>query len=111
AFQFGSTALVELEARAGDEVFDRARNEDLARLRLLRDSRADVNGDPADLAVQPLALACVQAGAYLEPEPLHRLGDRAGTADRAGRPVEGGEKAVARRIEFRAPEANELAAD
>ena len=53
----------------------------------------------------------MQAGADLEPELLHSLGDRTGATDRPGWAVEGCEEAVARRIELRAPKADELAAD
>ena len=39
--------------------------------RLLGDARADVDRDPADLAVHDLALAGVEACADLEPELPH----------------------------------------
>ena len=44
---------------------------------------ADMRGDPSDLAVDDLALTGMQAGADLEAELAHALGDRVGTADRA----------------------------
>ena len=75
------------------------------------DAGADVDGDPADLAVDQLALAGVQAGADLEAELAHRLGDRAGAADRPGRAVEGGEEAVAGGVDLLAAEPDQLAPD
>jgi prepilin-type processing-associated H-X9-DG protein len=48
---------------------------------------------------------------FVPHEVPHLLDDRARTADRPCRPVEGGEEAVARRIHLRAPEARQAAAD
>src|SRR5205809_4502925 len=56
ALQLGDASLLELEPGSGDKVLDRARDEDVARLGLLGDPGADVDGDSADLAIQELAL-------------------------------------------------------
>jgi hypothetical protein len=44
-------SIFELDSRAGDEILDCARDKHLTRPREGRDSRADVNRDPADLVV------------------------------------------------------------
>ena len=58
-----------------------------------------------------LALARVQARAHLEPDALHVVDDRARAADRAGRPVEGREEAVARGVDLTPSEAFQISAD
>jgi hypothetical protein len=58
----------ELDTGAGDEVFDRARDEHFAWVRGLRHPRSDVHGDPAGLTGHHLALTGLQPGADLEPE-------------------------------------------
>ncbi len=110
-FSSGNAAFAEAEPRAGDEILDGARDEHFSGPRRLRDPGADVDCDPADLAVHHLALARVQAGAHVEAQVANTLGDRTGAADRARRPVETREEAVAGDVELGAAEANELAAD
>src|SRR5918912_4581027 len=111
ALQLVLAALLEGDPGAGDEVAHRARDEHLARPRERRDARPRVDGDPAHLPVRELALAGVQAGAQLDAEPPHRLLDRVGGADRPRRPVEGGEEAVAGRVDLAPAVAGELRAD
>src|SRR5689334_23633440 len=69
-------ALLELDPRAGHEIPHRPRHHDLARAGVRRHARPDVDSDPADLAVDLLALARVQAGAHLDPEAADRVDDR-----------------------------------
>ena len=57
----------------GDQVLHGARDEHLARPGLRGYTRPDVHGDPADLAIDPLALARVQAGANLDAQLAHTL--------------------------------------
>src|SRR5439155_3772851 len=95
----GAPVLKE-DSRAGDEIPDRARDEHLSGSRLRCDPRADVHRDPADLAADELALACVDAGADLETEVPHRVHDLARATHRARRPVERGEKAIAGRLDL-----------
>jgi hypothetical protein len=54
-----------------------------------------VDRDPADVLLDQLDLAGVQADAHLHPEGAGRLRDRAPASDRPRRAVEGGEAAVA----------------
>ena len=75
------------------------------------DPGADVDGDAADLPVEELALAGVEPGAELDAERLDGLPDRLRAADRARRPVEAREEAVARGVDLAAPVAGEQAAD
>ena len=55
---------------------------------------------PCDLAARQLDLARVQAGPDLEAERAHGVADAAGAADRASRPVERREEAVAGRVDL-----------
>ena len=73
ALQRRDAAILELEPRAGDEVFHGARDEHLARVGLRRDARADVHGDARDLAVRELDLARVQPGTNVETERPHAI--------------------------------------
>jgi hypothetical protein len=90
-------AIAEVDPRTGDEILDGSRDDHLTRPGLRGDTCADVDRDPSDLAVDLLAFARVEPRPDLEAEVLHRVDDRAGTADRARRPVERGEEAVADR--------------
>ena len=60
--------LFEVDARAGDQILDGARDEDLAGLGVLDQAGADVDCDPVRLAADELDLAGVQACAKLESE-------------------------------------------
>ena len=55
-------AIAELEAGAGDEVANRARDQHFARLRDFDDPRRDVHRDAADAAGDGGALAGMDAG-------------------------------------------------
>src|SRR5580765_6182872 len=70
ALQAHSAALVEGDARSGDEVADRAGDEDLVRGCLSRDPGADVHGDAHELVPDALALAGVQAASDAEADAL-----------------------------------------
>src|SRR5439155_24276403 len=67
--------------------------------------------DSAYLGVHKLALAGVQPGSHVDSEVFDRLRDCRGATDRTRRPVEAGEETVAGRVELRAAEAGQLAAD
>jgi hypothetical protein len=97
------------DSRSGNEILDRARYQDLARVRPPGDAGADMDRDAAALGAHRFALAGVHAGTDLEAEGATAAADRLGTADGAGRPVEGREKAVARGVDLAAAEALELA--
>src|ERR687895_2330525 len=79
-------AVLEVDAGAGGEVADDARDEYFAGFRLGGDARADVDGDALDPVVDDLHLARVDPGADLEAEVadgvhgLVRAGDRLGRA-------------------------------
>ena len=100
----------ELDARAGDEIAHRPGRQDLARSGESGDARADVHGDPGEVVAANLALAGVQSGPHFQAEAARLHPDRLGTADRAGRPIEGGEKPVARGLHLAAERALDLAA-
>src|SRR5262249_26868670 len=100
SLELRDAAVLELDPRPGDEDLDRARHEHLARLRARGDARARVHRDSGNLAVDDLALACVEAGAHVDAELANGFGNRTGTADRARRPVERREEPVARRVDL-----------
>ena len=103
ALELVDAAVVEVDAGAGDEILDGARDEHLARPGLRGDARADVDGDAGDLVVAELALARVQPGADVEAELAHRVArSRARSGSRARRAVEGREEAVAGRVDLAA---------
>ena len=99
---------LERQPGAGHQVPDGAGRQHLARAGQRRDPLPDVDGDPADVVADQLALAGVQARPDLQPERPDRLDDRARTADRPGRPVERRQEAVAGRLDLAAPEAGQL---
>src|SRR5919197_291292 len=108
ALQLVLAALLEGDPGAGDEVAHRARDEHLARPGEGRDARAGVNRDAAHLPVRELALAGVEPGSELEPEPPDRLLDRVGGPDCPRRSVECCEEAVPRGVDLLPPETVEL---
>jgi len=89
------TAIGELDARSGHEIFDGLRDEDVARSGMRSDSCADRNGDTGNLSVHDLSLAGMQTGPELESQLGNRVADGARAADRPGRAVEAREEAVA----------------
>ena len=68
--------------------------------------------DATHVVADELDLARVQPAAHLDPEaPPRELGHRIRAADRPGRTVEGGQEAVAHRLDRPAAEALQLAHD
>ena len=102
---------LELQPGARHQVTDGAGDDDLARARLSRNARADVHGEPGELAVRDLALARVDACADLEPQRLNGLDRGSSATDRAGRSVEARKEADARGVELAPAEALELPPD
>src|SRR6266545_3335853 len=103
-FQLVEAAVLERDLRACDQVFDGARDENLAGLCLRGNARSDGNRDSARLLPHQLALPRVKAGPNLEPERAHILHQRTRTLDRPARTVERGEEAVARSVDLLAVE-------
>src|SRR4029077_2706225 len=71
---------------------------------------ADVDGHPTNVVAAELALARVQPGPHVKAQGPDPVPDRAGALDCAGGAVEGGEEAVAQRLDLTAAEPIELAA-
>src|SRR5262249_43016392 len=102
---------LELEAGSDDGSERRARHQDLTRLRKRGDARRDVDGHPADVVADVLALAGVHAGAHLDAELLHARDDLARAADRDRRRASPDrEERVADRLDLDEAEAIELLA-
>src|SRR3954452_23009410 len=60
------TAVGEGQFATKDEVFDRARNEDLSRPRKTRDARREGHSESGDVVAAALDLAGMQAGSQLQ---------------------------------------------
>src|ERR1700730_7043040 len=103
-------AVRELESRPGHEIFDRVRDQHLARAGERGDARADMDGDAAALGAHHLAFAGMASGPHLEAERPYILGDRRRAAHGTGWPVEGREEPVAGRVDLAPAEAREVAA-
>jgi hypothetical protein len=102
-------AFLEVQARAGDQVFYRSRYEDFACRRSRRDTCGNVDGDALYIMVSDLDLPGMQATADFNTQRTDGLGDRASTSDPASRPVEGGEEAVSQGFDLTAPVTREFA--
>jgi hypothetical protein len=72
---------------------------------------ADVDRHPADVVAEQLDLAGVDPDPDLDPDRRQLLADGSRTADRPRRAVEGGQEAVAHRLDLAAAVELELAAD
>src|SRR5690242_7973756 len=83
ALELPGAALLELDARAGDEVLDRLRYEHLSRACLGRDAGAGVHRDSAHVAACEHDLAGVEAGSNVQSDPVDVVDDRARTANGA----------------------------
>src|ERR671919_1326170 len=100
-----SPTVLEADLRTSDEIADRPGDEDFAGRGRGHDARADMDRDAAHVAVAEFDLAGVQAGADVDPGAGKLLAQERGRPDAPSRPVEGGEDAVARRLDQSAVEA------
>src|SRR5690242_5249737 len=90
----------EVESGSGDEVLDGLGDEDLRWLCEGADSGSDVDCHAADLVVDDLAFAGVQADSDLDAEARDRRDQRSGAMQCADGSVEGGEEAISRGVDF-----------
>src|SRR3954453_24077802 len=98
ALQLVQPAVLELDARAGNEVLHGARHQHLPGRRLRGDTGAGVDRDSADVTVVYLAFPGVKAGSDLEPEATHLVADLPRAVNRPGGPVERSQHAVAQHL-------------
>src|SRR5262249_16997059 len=89
---------------------DGARGQQLAGTTERGDASADVHGDAGEVVTDRLALAGVDPGSDRDSGVGELLDQRPSAADRTGRAVEGGEKAITGRADLAAAEAHELRA-
>jgi hypothetical protein len=82
ALQLVLTAILEQEARAGNEILDRLGDEDLPCTRARRDAGLDRHAQSCRLALDQLALPGMHAGADLDAQRPHALGDLQRGSDR-----------------------------
>src|SRR3954471_18921140 len=87
--------VLEVDARAGHEVFDGPRHKDLAVSGEGSDARSDMHADAADVTESQLHLSGVNAGANVDVICRSAVADCSGCVDTSRRTVEGGEHAVA----------------
>src|SRR2546423_11251893 len=111
AFELVVAFVGELHAGAHNKLCHGSRRPDFAGAGFGCDAGGDVDGDAADVIAADFDLAGVDAAADVEPELTGGIADRTGTLEGPGGSVEGGEEAVAGRLDLAASEAYELAAD
>src|SRR5215472_11295033 len=103
------SALLEAYAGAGNEVSDRTGHENLAGAGQSGDPGPNVDSDAAHFVTDDFALASVETRAYTNSERFDAGRDGLGAAYGPCRAVEGGEEAIAGRVNLAAAEAGELA--
>ena len=81
-FQHMRAARLESEPRASHEIPHRLRDQNFARSGKMGHTRTDMHRDSCKIGSNDLAFPSVQAAAHLKAERVHRIADRAGTADR-----------------------------
>src|SRR4029077_11118718 len=91
-------AVVERDTRAGREVANGARDEDLTWGGLISNAGADDRGDPSGLPGDDFALAGMDARSDVEPKCAHALSDGHPAANGAPRRVERREESIAGRV-------------
>jgi hypothetical protein len=89
------SAVGERDLRAGDQIVDGSRHEDLPRASERRDASGDVDGYARDVIATAIAFSGVETGADVESEPCQLAQNRCCAPDRASRTVEHGEQPVA----------------
>src|SRR5262249_27548203 len=104
ALQFVFAAVLELDARAHDEILDRRGNQNLAWAAQRRHPGGDMDGEPAEILAANLALSGVEPAPKPDPERPGGLDNLLGAANRPGRTVEGGHEAVPGGVDLLAPE-------
>ena len=104
-------AVLEADARAGHQVADRPRHEDLAGLGQGGNPSCNVDVDPTDLPGDDLALPDMQSRSDLDAEFGRGVTDGSGAPDGSGGSVERGEHTVARGVDLTAVEPLQLTAD
>ena len=106
------TAIVELNARSGDEVLDCGGHEYLRRACVLCDAGSDVDGHTGDLVVRSdLDLTGMEAHLYLKTERSNGVAYRAPALDCSSGSVEDGEEAIAGGVDFPTAETFQLPTD
>src|SRR5919108_2971558 len=108
ALELPDPSVLEPEGGAGDQLPERAGDQDLARTGQGREPGPRVDRHPAEPSAHDLGLADVDTGPDLDPERPNALNDRRCTANGLGRTVEGGEEAVAGGVDLPSPEPLEL---
>ena len=105
------TTVFELNARAHNQVFDGAGDKEFARVRERGHSMGDDHCESCDVLVSELDLSGMNAGAHLETEASAGVADGSCARDSPPRSVEGGQRAIAGRLDQLASEAGQLPID
>ena len=101
----------ELNARAGDEVSHRTRDENLAGLSQRGDPCPGGDSDPRDLRADDLALPRMDSRSDVEIKLVSAGDDAVGTHNGASRTIESAEETVAGRVDLDASAGRELTAN
>ena len=108
AFEFVFALVAKDEVRAGEEVGDGTRHEDLVGPGMGADALADVHRDPSHVVVLEFDFTTVETGADLESEGVDLVTDRARAANRPGGTVESGQHTVTGGVHDAAPTTGDL---
>ncbi len=108
AFQGASASVLELNARAGHQVFHRARNQHFTGSRFCGNLRAYLDSNAGELLIDRVAFTRVQARFDLDPQSARGISDRARRTNRTGRPIEAGQDCVLTSFNLTASEPLEL---
>jgi len=96
-------SILEREARSGDQIPDRARNQHFAGVGEGRHASGDVDGDPSHVGSDELDLTRVASGPDRETEITHGAADRTSAPDSAGGSIERRQEPVTGRVDPSAP--------
>ena len=90
-----AAAVAEAQAGAGHQVLYGARHQHLPRTYKSSNTRANVNGDPADIVADHFALAGMEPGTNFDPKRFNLFGNSARTTNAPRWSVERGQNAIA----------------
>ena len=111
AFEFVLAGVMEFDVAAEHKVSDCRGDEQLGWCRQGGDACRDVDGETSEVVATAFALTGVTSGPYLDAFPLKVMDEGLSAVDGSGWTVEGSYEAVARGVDFAAPEAVELLAN
>jgi len=103
--------VIESHPSPRDKISENPGNQDLAAPRQGQNPGRDVDGDAGELPLERLGLPHMEACPDLDPERPYGVTDGGSAANPIGRPVEGGEEPISRRVDLPSLELPQLAPD